>query len=131
MENQVDTAEQVRLLVVEALAQDSSKVRMDSSLVNDLGAESLDYLDIVFRMERAFDIQITRGEMERAARGDLSDEEFAPGGVISEAGLQRLRELMPETAHAIVPGLRPMQILGLFTVQTFANLVAAKLESRA
>ena len=79
MENQVDTAEQVRLLVVEALAQDSSKVRMDSSLVNDLGAESLDYLDIVFRMERAFDIQITRGEMERAARGDLSDEEFEIG----------------------------------------------------
>ena len=91
----------------------------------------MDYLDIVFRLERAFDIQITRGEMEHAARGDMSDEEFAPSGIISEAGLQRLRELMPEAAHRIVPGLRPMQILNFFTVQTFANMVGSKLAGRS
>ena len=121
-----DVAEQVRLLVAEALALSPEKVRLDSFLVDELGAEYLDYLDIVFRLERAFDIQITRGEMERAARGDMSEEVFAPAGVISEAGLARLRELMPEAAHRIVPGLRPIQILGLFTVQTFANMVLAK-----
>jgi hypothetical protein len=92
----------------------------------DLGAESLDFLDIVFKLEHEFRIQITRGEMERAARGDMSDEQFAPGGVISEQGLRRLRELMPEAAHRIHPGLRPGEILGLFSVQTFVNLVLAK-----
>jgi hypothetical protein len=92
----------------------------------DLGAESLDFLDIVFKLEQTFGIQITRGEMERAARGDMSDEDFAPGGVISDAGLQRLRELMPEAADRIKPGLRPMQILSLFSVQTFVNVVNAK-----
>jgi hypothetical protein len=56
----------------------------------------------------------------------MSDEEFAPGGVISEAGLARLRELMPEAADRIHPGLRPAQILGLFSVQTFVHLVEAK-----
>lgn len=128
----VDTAvvaENVRQIVAEALAQDASQVQL-SSLMTDLGADSLDYLDVVFRLERAFDIQITRGEMERAARGDMAEEEFAPGGVISEAGLQRLRELMPEAAGRITAGLRPMQILSLFTVQTFANMVFAKLERR-
>jgi acyl carrier protein len=121
-----DTTTRVCELVAEALARDAADVKPQSLLMDDLGAESLDFLDIVFKIERAFDIQITRGEMERAARGDMSDEEFAPGGVISEAGLQRLRQLMPEAAHRINPGLRPAQILGLFSVQTFVNMVEAK-----
>ncbi len=122
----MDTADQVRALIAEALATDPARVRLDSILMDDLGAESLDFLDIVFKLERAFDIQITRGEMERAARGDMSDDEFAPNGVISAAGLERLRALMPEARDRIQPGLRPVQILGLFSVQTFVNLVEAK-----
>jgi hypothetical protein len=98
--------------------------------MEDLGAESLDFLDIVFKLERAFNIQITRGEMERAARGDMTEEEFAPGGVISEAGLVRLRELIPEAGERIQPGLHPAQILGLFTVQTFVNLITGKQAGR-
>jgi len=120
------TAETVRSLIAEALATDPARVGLDSILMDDLGAESLDFLDIVFKLERAFDIQITRGEMERAARGDMSEEEFAPAGVISAAGLERLRQLMPEARERIQPGLRPVQILGLFSVQTFVNLVDAK-----
>src|SRR5262249_60298443 len=102
------------------------RVQLDSILMEDLGAESLDFLDIVFKLERAFDIQITRGEMESAARGDMSEEEFAPNGVLSPAGLGRLRERMPEARDRIQPGLQPVQILGLFSVQTFVNLVEAK-----
>ena len=56
----------------------------------------------------------------------MSEEEFAPGGFISEAGLERLRQLMPEAAANIKPGLRPGQVLSLFSVQTFVNLVQAK-----
>lgn len=120
-----EVGEIVCQVVAEALGRDV-EVRVTSNLMDDLGAESLDFLDIVFKLEQTFDIQITRGEMERAARGDMTDEEFAPGGVVSEAGLQRLRELMPEAADRIKPGLRPMQILSLFSVQTFVNIVHAK-----
>jgi acyl carrier protein len=120
----------VRAVIAEALATDVGKVKLETCLMRDLGAESLDFLDIVFKLERAFDIQITRGEMERAARGDMSEEDFAPGGVISEAGLERLRQLMPEARDRIVPGLRPVQILSLFTVQTFVNLVNGKKQGR-
>ncbi|HVG57262.1 MAG TPA: acyl carrier protein [Hyalangium sp.] len=123
--------QQVREVVAEALARDVSEVKLETILMGDLGAESLDFLDIVFKLERAFDIQITRGEMERAARGNMSDEEFAPGGVISEAGLARLRELMPEAAQRIHPGLRPAQILSLFSVRTFVNLVLAKRQGQS
>ena len=116
----------VRETLVDALGVDDDEVTPEATLVGDLGAESIDFLDIVFKLEQTFHIQITRGEMERAARGDMTDEEFAPGGVISEAGLARLRELMPEARDRIHPGLRPRAILGLFSVQTFANIVRAK-----
>ena len=120
----------VRRIVAEALGRADDEVKLTSILMEDLGAESLDFLDIVFRLEREFGIQITRGEMERAARGDLSAEEFAPGGVLSERGLARLRELMPEAADRIKPGLRPSMILTLFTVRTFANMVIGKRDGR-
>lgn len=122
-----EVTQRVRELVADALARDVSEVSIDSVLMSDLGAESLDFLDIVFKLEHEFHIQITRGEMERAARGEMSEEEFAPGGFISEAGLARLLQLMPEAAANIKPGLRPGQVLSLFSVQTFVNLVQAKM----
>ena len=111
--------------VAEAIGIDPAEVRPESNLM-DLGAQSLEFLDVVFKLEQTYGIEITRGEMERAAKGEMSDDEFAPGGVVSEAGLGRLRELMPESAERIRPGLRPEEILTLFTVQTFVNIVEAK-----
>jgi acyl carrier protein len=117
-------------IVAESLGRPTGDVKLSSVLMADLGAESLDFLDIVFRLEREFGIQITRGEMEKASRGDMSAEEFAPSGVLSEKGLARLRELMPEAAERIQPGLRPNMILTLFSVQTFANMVIGKRDGR-
>lgn len=113
--------------IAEALALPDDEVTPDHYLMDDLGAGSLDFLDIVFKLEHTFDIQITRGEMERAARGDMTEEEFAPEGIISEAGLERLRELMPEADDRIESGLRPSQILELFKVRTFVNIIDGKL----
>ena len=111
--------------VAEAIGIDAAGVRPESNLM-DLGAQSLEFLDVVFKLEQTYGIEITRGEMERAARGDMSEDEFAPRGVLSPAGLERLRTLMPEARERIQPGLRPVQILSLFSVQTFVNLVEAK-----
>ncbi len=123
--------EKVRLIVAEAVGKPAAAVTLDASLIGDLGADSLMLLELVFMLERAFNIQITRGEIEQTARGDMSDEEFAPGGVISETGLTRLRELMPEAAARIRPGLRQGEILTLFSARTFASIVAAKRPSGA
>ena len=123
--------EMCRVIVAESLGKPLTDVALTSVLMEDLHAESLDFLDIVFRIERDFKIEITRGEMERASRGDMTPEEFAPNGVISEAGLTRLRELMPEARDRITPGLRPSTILTLFSVQTFANMVIGKRDGRS
>src|SRR5687768_4618713 len=87
----------VRQCIAQSLSLEPELVLLDSNLIDELGADSLALLDIVFRLEQEFNIQITRGEMERAAKGNMSDEEFAPGGIISEAGLERLRSLIPES----------------------------------
>jgi acyl carrier protein len=123
--------ERVVALVADVLGRRASEVKPESRLMDDLGAESLDYLDIVFQLEDRFSIKITRGELERAARGDLTEEEFAPAGVVSEAGLARLRELLPESVASIKPGLRASAILSLFTVATFVKIVERKLAERA
>lgn len=121
--------ERVRIAIAEGLALQPEQVEAQHYLTDDLGAESLDYLDVVFRLEEAFGIQITRGEMENAAKGDMADADFAPDGVISDAGLERLRELLPESADRIQPGLKPGRILELFQVQTFVRIVERKLEN--
>lgn len=117
----------VRECIAEAIPVELEAVQLDALLLDELGADSLTLLDVVFRLEEAFDIEITRGELERAARGDMTDEEFAPDGVISDVGLARLRELMPEARDRIAPGLRPVDIVYLFSVRTFLRMVEAKL----
>ncbi len=124
-------AEIVREAVAESIPAPIEDVRLESILMEELGADSLTFLDIVFRLEEAFDIEITRGEIESAARGGMSAEAFAPDNIISEAGLKRLRELMPEAADRIQPGLKVGQIYTLFTVRTFLNIVDGKLDGAA
>lgn len=122
----VAVVDKTRAIVADALGRRPDEVRLESCLMEELGAESLDFLDIVFRLEEEFSISISRGEIEKGARGDMTDDEFAPGGVVSAAGLERLRALLPEAAPRIVPGLRGKQILGLFTVETFIKIVEGK-----
>lgn len=116
-------------IVRDTLPCDPQKVLPSASLMDDLGAESLDLLDVVFALEQRFAIQLTRGAMERAARGDMDEAEFAPGGVVSPAGLLRLRQLLPESAERIKDGLRAVEIMRLFTPQTFANLIIAQVSA--
>ena len=83
-------------IMADALACELEKVKLDSSLIDDLGAESIDFLDIVFRLERAFKVKIPRGKIVEEARGDLSEAEFEKGGVVSDAGLERLKIFLSE-----------------------------------
>lgn len=107
----------------EALGLDEDEVERDALVIDDLGAESLDFLDIAFRLERAFGIKIPRGEIERnAAEG--ANEAFEDDGKLTEAGAIALRVAMPEVpADAIHAGFAVRNIPRLFTVATFENLV--------
>jgi acyl carrier protein len=110
--------------IADALGCDIDEVKADASLINDLGAESIDFLDLVFRLERAFKVKIPRGKIIEDARGDLPEAEFEQKGIVTEAGLARLRTFLSEVpADRFKAQLKVADIPRLFTAETFAKLV--------
>jgi acyl carrier protein len=110
--------------IADALGCELEEVKPDASLINDLGAESIDFLDLVFRLERAFKVKIPRGKIIEDARGDLPEAEFEQKGVVTEAGLVRLKKFLSEVpADRITTPLKVTDIPRLFTAETFAKLV--------
>jgi acyl carrier protein len=121
----------VRACVADVLAIDPAKVTPDASLIADLGAESLDFLDLVFRLETEYGVKIPRDGIRLAAQDGLADG-FDQGGVLTEDALERMRILMPEIpASKLTSGLRTHQIPELFTTETFVRLVAWRLAESA
>ena len=107
----------------EALGLDEDEVEPDSQVIEDLGAESLDFLDIAFRLERAFGVKVPRGELQRSAEA-TAGEEFEVEGKLTAAGAVALREAMPEVDPGdISEGFLVRNIPRLFTVKTFHNMV--------
>jgi acyl carrier protein len=110
--------------IADALGCEVDEVKRDASLIDDLGAESIDFLDLVFRLERAFKVKIPRGKIVEDARGDLPEAEFEQKGVVTEAGIARLRAFLSEVpADRIAAPLKTADIPRLFTAETFAKLV--------
>ena len=119
--------QKVRGAVAEVLAIDPGKVVPNASLIDDLGAESLDFLDLVFRLKTDYAVKIPRDGIRLAAQDGLADG-FEQAGVLTPAALDRLKILMPEVPPAkLAPGLRTHQIANLFTTETFVRLVAWRL----
>jgi acyl carrier protein len=125
--------EKVRDAIVDALCVEDKEVTAESSLFDDLGAESLDLLDIIFRLEKTFGIKIPRGNMalDLLATTGVKEEDVLVDGAVTELGAKLLRERMPEVKpEKIKPGFCLDDIPSLFTVQTFVNTVKEQLAAR-
>ncbi|HYC24383.1 MAG TPA: phosphopantetheine-binding protein [Candidatus Bathyarchaeia archaeon] len=121
----------VRQAIADALACDVERVGLEARLIDDLAAESIDFLDILFRLERGFKIKIPQGKILSDARGGLLESEFERDGVLTPAGLARLREVLSEVpAERFRPGLKLADVPRLFTVETFCRIVVRALASR-
>jgi acyl carrier protein len=110
--------------IADALGCDVDQVKLDVSLIEGLDAESIDFLDLVFRLERAFKLKIPRGKIIEAARGDLPESEFEQKGLVTAAGVERLRTFLSEVPAERFPAqLKTVDIPRLFTAETFCKLV--------
>ncbi len=116
----------VKDVLVEALGVDDDEVTESSTLSGDLGAESIDFLDIVFRLERDFSIKIPRGEL--FPDDLLNNPEYVENGKMTPLGLEKLKEAMP---HADLSGFEEnpdvSRMPDYFTVATIVNYVESKL----
>ena len=110
--------------MADALGCDLEDVKLDVSLIEGLDAESIDFLDMVFRLERAFKIKIPRGKIVENARGSLTEAEFESGGIVSDAGMAQLRAYLSEIpAERFKTPMKAKDIPRLFTPETFCKLV--------
>ncbi|MFY9823750.1 MAG: acyl carrier protein [Thermoanaerobaculia bacterium] len=128
-------AELIEQRVLEAVAKAldlrPAQVSLSDSLRDDLDAESLDYLDIVFQLEREFKVQFPRNDLLQRASEHFGEEALVKDDVVTDLGLEVLRRGMNEIGpEHLRPGLRASEITGLFTVRTFVRvldrLLAAK-----
>ena len=117
--------EGVQECLVEAFGVDDEEVQADKTLTGDLGAESIDFLDIVFRLEKAFSIKIPRGEL--FPDDLLNNSEYVSDGKLTEEGVKVLRQKIPHADLARISETRNVDdIPKLFTVQMIVNYVATK-----
>ncbi len=124
----MNVSDRVKAVVADALYLEADEVKRESNLMKDLGAESIDFLDIVFRLEKAFSIKLPKGDIEKRARGGLSDAQFAVDGKLTDAALATIKAAMPEVSPtALKKGLLLRDIPSLFTVATFERMVNEQL----
>ena len=127
MPSQEEIYSKVSATLVEALNVDEDEIKPTATLQGDLGAESIDFLDIVFRLEREFGIKIPRGELfpESIFQGD---PEFVQNGKVTDRGLEELRQRMPFADLSEFeknPDLAG--ISDLFTVEMITRYIQGKL----
>lgn len=122
---EADVFEKVKEALVDALAVDEDEVKPEATLMGDLGAESIDFLDIIFRLEKAFNIKIPRGEL--FPDNILNNPDLVKDGKLTAAGLAQLKERMVHadlSQFELDPDISKMS--ELFKVQTIVNYVLGK-----
>jgi acyl carrier protein len=123
-----DVDEAVREAVVEALALDDDEVTPESTLMEDLGAESIDLLDILFRIEKGTGVKIEASDLGDYIQGGIPDDEFSDDNqVISAKGAEQLHKVMPQTDPSDLEGkLNADEVMTLFTVQNLVDMVKGR-----
>ncbi|MEM6333892.1 MAG: acyl carrier protein [Planctomycetota bacterium] len=121
--------EKVQGILVEALGVDDDEVTPEAKIEADLGAESIDYLDILFHFEKEFGLKIDQAELRPEAV--LANEEYVNDGKITDAGMAELKKQMPFADFATLEASRSVEDFSdIFTVQVLVNFVAAKLDEQ-
>lgn len=132
MTSETAILEQLKPLLVEVLGVSPAAIHPQSELVTDLGAESIDLLDLTFRIEETFAVRIEANELEREALKQLPGGVFEQDGQLTEEALAELRRAAPELDPAkLVTGLRKADLPSLLTVGFFLRLIQRKLNDTA
>lgn len=116
----------VQEVLEDALGVDEDEVTPEAKLVEDLGAESIDFLDIVFRLEKAFGIKIEQSEL--FPESVLNDPTYVQDGKVTDAGMDELRSRLPHADLAEFDQSRDVEdFANVFTVDAIVKFVQSKL----
>ena len=117
--------EAVQAAISGALGVDEDDVTPEATLMGDLGAESIDLLDVLYRLERRLKVKIQASDLAAHVQGGIPDEEFGDEqGIITAVGLAHLHKVMPQVdPEALAGKLEAEKVMGLFTVQNLVDMV--------
>ncbi|MDQ3928608.1 MAG: phosphopantetheine-binding protein [Chloroflexota bacterium] len=122
--------QKVKEAVARALDLDVEDVQLSSSLIGDLGAQSLDLLDIAFTLEREFNIQFPHTDILERASKRFGDDALVKDGLVTSFGLDLIHKAMPELEPGqLQPKMRAIDVARLITVGSFARIVVRLLEA--
>jgi acyl carrier protein len=115
----------------ETLGVEMDEVTADATLLGDLGAESLDLLDVLFRIQRKLEIKLSMKDITEMIQGGIPDEEFgAENGLISDKGLDQLKKSLPQINIEELRGkFEAERVLTLFTVNNLTHLVIERMST--
>lgn len=118
----------VQRAAAEGLGLELEEVTSDATLLGDLGAESIDLLDVLFRVERESGVKITADDIADRLQGGIDDDVFSDDDdIIQDAGLTHLETVLPQFDRADLTGpLTAEDVLTLFTVQNLADLLGER-----
>lgn len=118
--------EKIQEALVDALGVDDDEVTMGATLVGDLEAESIDFLDIAFKIEQAFDFKIEQGEL--FPENVTQDPDFVKDGMVTDKGLTMLRERLPHIDFSkLDDDPQITRVAQVFTVDALVNFCERKL----
>ena len=118
----------MRALVADCLAVETEQVRPESRLTTDLGADSLDFIDLMFGVEKEFGIKIRDSELDFLSRLDFSSPEVMREGYLTAATVDRLKEWLPLLRAVPDPArVTPGVLFSMITVETLCILIGRKL----
>jgi acyl carrier protein len=119
-------------LIREVTGVREDRIKMESGLMRDLGAESVDLLDFSFLIEETFGITIETNEFEQQAGKRLGDKEYEQNGVMTDEALEELRKALPEvSAEYLRPGLKKIEVPSVLNVAVFVHLIQRKLAEKS
>ncbi len=129
--SQQDIEQKVRAVISKALELEPDEVSPTASLADEMGAQSLDLLDIAFMLEREFKISFPRTDIMERATARFGEDALVNRGLVTDLGLELLRRTMPEVdRERLKPGLRAIDVTRLLSVQTFVRIVMRLLEAK-
>jgi acyl carrier protein len=119
--------------LVGALGVGEDEVNPSATLLGDLGAESIDLLDILFRLERKVGVKIQAADLAAHVQGGIPDDEFGDSsGKITTKGLAQLKKVMPQIDTSALAGkLEAEKVMSLFTVDNLVDMVGQRAAAKS
>jgi acyl carrier protein len=129
--NREEIYQAMRSLVADSLALKEDEIQPQCRLTDDLGADSLDFIDIIFGMEKKFGIKLRDGELDFILRLDFSSPQVMRQGYLTLETIERLKKRLPALEQVQDPAkVTPAQLFSLITIETLCLMVEEELGKR-